>query len=172
MYSGALTTFLILFGFGVSPLPASAAESLFTRIIYVRLPSFTRVSPPRCFGHAVGADPQQVVVEAAEKPSDKPWALFVPFVCPHFPLIAPPEFFDLYPLDTSPFPTGRELASDHPVLAAMRENFNYDGHFRDDAHIRTALAAYYGMVSFQDDNVGRLLAALEVLRGHSGRLHR
>jgi choline-sulfatase len=28
---------------------------------------------------------------------DKPWVLFVSFVCPHFPLIAPPEFYALYP---------------------------------------------------------------------------
>src|SRR3954471_1085032 len=27
---------------------------------------------------------------------DKPWALYVGFVAPHFPLIAPPEFYDLY----------------------------------------------------------------------------
>ncbi|WP_246704556.1 hypothetical protein [Rhizobium sp. P32RR-XVIII] len=35
MYAGALTTFLILFGLGVSPLPGSAAESLSTRVVYV-----------------------------------------------------------------------------------------------------------------------------------------
>jgi hypothetical protein len=35
MYGGALTTFLILFGLGVSPVPGSAAESFQTRIIYV-----------------------------------------------------------------------------------------------------------------------------------------
>lgn len=35
MFAGALTTFLILFGLGVSPLPGSAAESFSTRILYV-----------------------------------------------------------------------------------------------------------------------------------------
>lgn len=35
MYAGALTTFLILFGLGVSPVPGGAAESFTTRIIYV-----------------------------------------------------------------------------------------------------------------------------------------
>ena len=35
MYAGALTTFLILFGLGVSPVPGSAAESFTTRIVYV-----------------------------------------------------------------------------------------------------------------------------------------
>ena len=32
----------------------------------------------------------------AEKPTDKPWMLFVGFVLPHFPLVAPEEFYDLY----------------------------------------------------------------------------
>ena len=27
----------------------------------------------------------------------KPWALYVGFVSPHFPLIAPPQFYDIYP---------------------------------------------------------------------------
>lgn len=35
LYAGALTTFLILFGLGVSPLPGSAAESFSTRLLYV-----------------------------------------------------------------------------------------------------------------------------------------
>ncbi|HEV7719289.1 MAG TPA: sulfatase-like hydrolase/transferase [Arsenicitalea sp.] len=99
--------------------------------------------------------------QAAETPADKPWALFVSFVCPHFPLIAPPEFYDRYPLDSLPFPTGRDIENDHPVIAAMRKNIPFDSHFRDETHIRQALAAYYGMVSFQDDNVGQLLSVLD-----------
>ncbi|MBB4440457.1 MULTISPECIES: DUF2955 domain-containing protein [Rhizobium] len=35
VFAGALTTFLILFGLGVSPLPGSAAESFASRIVYV-----------------------------------------------------------------------------------------------------------------------------------------
>ena len=92
-----------------------------------------------------------------------PWTLFVSFVCPHFPLVAPPEFFDLYPLDDVPMPRlrGPDEFPDHPVLAKLREVQSYEDHFRDEAHIRTAIAAYYGMVSFLDDNVGRVLAALD-----------
>ena len=35
---------------------------------------------------------------------DKPWALFVSLVCPHFPLIARPEWYDLYPENEVPLP--------------------------------------------------------------------
>ncbi|MGH7108561.1 MAG: sulfatase-like hydrolase/transferase, partial [Acetobacteraceae bacterium] len=40
----------------------------------------------------------------AQKPPGKPWVLFVSFVCPHFPLIARPEFYNLYPEDKIPLP--------------------------------------------------------------------
>jgi choline-sulfatase len=101
--------------------------------------------------------------QAAKSPADKPWCLFVSFVCPHFPLVAPPEFFDLYPLDKLPLPPAREPGAfpDHPVLRRLREIQNYEDHFKDEEQVRTAIAAYYGMVSFLDDNIGRVLAALE-----------
>ena len=99
----------------------------------------------------------------AASPSEKPWCLFVSFVCPHFPLVAPPEFFDLYPLDKVPMPTlqSPEDFPDHPVLRELRAVQNYHDHFRDEEHIRTAVAAYHGMVSFLDDNIGKVLAALK-----------
>ncbi len=98
----------------------------------------------------------------AAEPPGKPWCLFVSFVCPHFPLIAPPEFFNLYDLDRLPLPRLRDPLDfpDHPVLRRLREVQNYEDHFRDDHHVRTAIAAYYGMVSFLDDNIGRVLATL------------
>ena len=101
--------------------------------------------------------------EAGKSDDGKPWSLFVSFVCPHFPLVAPQEFFDLYPIDEMPMPTLRDPGDfpDHPVLAKLREVQSYEDHFRDEAHIRTAVAAYYGMVSFLDDNIGRVLAALD-----------
>ncbi|MGA1286742.1 MAG: sulfatase-like hydrolase/transferase [Rubrivivax sp.] len=94
----------------------------------------------------------------------KPWALFVSMVKPHFPLIAPQRFFDMYPPDTLPMPRlyGPEHEPTHPVVKALRQCMNYDDHF-DEAKVRTALAAYYGMVSFLDDNIGQILTALDDL---------
>ncbi len=104
----------------------------------------------------------QWLKDAAAKRPDKPWCLFISFVCPHFPLVAPPEFFNLYDLKTLPLPRLRDPADfpDHPVLRKLREVQNYEDHFRSEDHVRIALAAYYGMVSFLDDNIGRVLKAL------------
>ena len=43
--------------------------------------------------------------EEAHKSADKPWTLFVSLVSPHFPLIAPPEFYALYPTSDVDWPT-------------------------------------------------------------------
>lgn len=93
---------------------------------------------------------------------DKPWCLFVSFVKPHFPLIAPPKFYDMYPTDSIPMPRlyGPGHAPTHPVVAAVRRCMNYDDSFTPEK-VKVALAAYYGMVSFLDDNIGQVLAALE-----------
>ena len=94
---------------------------------------------------------------------DRPWALFVSFVRPHFPLTPPPEFFQLYPPERMPMPRlyGEAARPLHPVVAALRAVMDYDDHFADTAAVRRAIAAYYGLVSFLDDNVGTVLAALE-----------
>src|SRR4029077_11495634 len=59
----------------------------------------------------------------AEATAEKPWALFVSLVCPHFPLIARPEFYDLYPESEVPLPAlrGADREPDHPYIAALRE---------------------------------------------------
>jgi len=100
---------------------------------------------------------------AAARP-DKPWALFVSLVCPHFPLIARPEWYDLYPEDEVPVPAlydPREWP-DHPYVRAIRECQVYQKGFdANPGSLGRALAAYFGMVSYVDHNVGRLVAALE-----------
>ena len=50
---------------------------------------------------------------------------------------------------------------DHPYIAAFRNCQIYDQGFVDDANRRRAIAAYFGLVSFVDHNVGRLVAALD-----------
>lgn len=96
------------------------------------------------------------------KIKNKRWALFVSFVSPHFPLTAPPKFFDLY--------AGRELPAtiaagpnrkpDHPVLREMARFWDYDSYF-DDQSRDLGKRAYFGLCSFLDDNIRHVLEALE-----------
>jgi choline-sulfatase len=99
----------------------------------------------------------------AASPPDKPWALFVSLVCPHFPLIARREWYDLYPEDKVPMPAlyDPEQWPDHPYVRAIRECQIYQkGFAATPGSLQRALAAYFGLVSYVDHNVGRLVAAL------------
>ena len=92
---------------------------------------------------------------------EKPWALFVGFVTPHFPLIAPKEFYDLYPLDEVTLPRQYGLAErpSHPSIDELRRVFDLADEF-DEPTLRKAIAAYYALCSFMDAQVGAVLQAL------------
>lgn len=102
------------------------------------------------------------LAKEAPKHGDKPWVLFVSFVSPHFPLIAPPEFYELYPHDRLPSPRlyARHQRPQHPFFEGLTRAWNYDDYF-DAERVRVAQAGYYGLCSFLDDNIGRVLKALE-----------
>ena len=95
------------------------------------------------------------------KVDDKPWVLFVSFVCPHFPLIAPEEFYDMYPESEVPWPLlyKENQRSQHPYYLAMRKCMNYDDYF-DEEKVRKATSAYFGLCSFLDHNIGKVLETL------------
>lgn len=119
-------------------------------------------SPYTHYDREIATRAQIWMREEAPKYTDKPWVLFVSFVCPHFPLIAPAEFYYQYPLDEMPAPKLYEAARrpQHPYLRDYAASFTYDRHF--DAHkVKKAIAAYYGLCSFVDDNVGKLMRTLE-----------
>jgi choline-sulfatase len=92
----------------------------------------------------------------------KPWALYVSFLHPHLPLTVPQQYFDLYPLDSLPLPVQwrAEEWPRHPALDTKRRLGTLDEPF-DEGTLRNAMAAYYGMVSFLDEQVGLVLRALE-----------
>jgi choline-sulfatase len=91
-----------------------------------------------------------------------PWALYVSFVAPHFPLVAPREFFDLYDANRLPPPLhyAAHERPTHPVVSALARIWNYDDYFTPEKVAR-ARAGYYGLVSFLDHHVGLLLGSLE-----------
>lgn len=98
--------------------------------------------------------------EAADEP--EPWALFVSFVTPHFPLIASERYVNRYPLDSLPLPIQHapEEWPHHPALDAHRTFAALDQPF-DEQTLRNALACYYGMVTFLDEQIGTVLHALD-----------
>jgi len=97
--------------------------------------------------------------EEAPKHTDKPWVLFVGFVLPHFPLIAPPDFYDLYPEVPPPRLYDEAERPDHPVLRELARVQAYDKYF-DAQKVNVARTAYFGMVSYLDHCVGQVMEAL------------
>lgn len=95
---------------------------------------------------------------AEEHRPEKPWTAFVSLVAPHFPLIAPEDFYALY-AESGMMPRKPVPDPEHPWMAALRQCFVYDN-FTDEK-TRVALASYYGLVSFLDANLGRILDTLE-----------
>lgn len=91
----------------------------------------------------------------------EPWVLFVSFVSPHFPLLVPEPYWQRYADRELPMPVAyrREQWSRHPAVVAQRRMQSHDEEFDSDT-IRSALAAYYGLVTFLDDHIGRVLQAL------------
>jgi choline-sulfatase len=114
------------------------------------------------YDREIAARAQIWLREEAAKHTDKPWVMFVSFVCPHFPLTAPPEFYYQYPLDRIVPPKQYDRAERpvHPFLRDYAQSFVYDKYF-DEEKLRKAIAGYYGLCSFLDDNVGQVLRALD-----------
>jgi choline-sulfatase len=88
--------------------------------------------------------------------------LFVGFVMPHLPLIAPAEFYDLYAGQALPPPRlyGQAERPDHPWIRELTKVLPYDKYF-DAERRKKAMTAYHGMVSLLDHHVGMLLDTLE-----------
>ena len=94
---------------------------------------------------------------------DKPWVCFSSFIAPHFPFTVPQEYVDLYDPDdiellNKPLNAKKSIA---PWWDLLTFGYNFDSFFKDDDHRRRALLHYYALCSFADENVGRVLAALE-----------
>lgn len=93
----------------------------------------------------------------------KPWTLLVSLVAPHFPLTVHQRFFDLYRDKKLRMPKGYHFGVDetaHPFVQQYARQSGYNLHFKSEADVHQALCGYYGLVSYLDDNVGKLMQAL------------
>ncbi|MCG3195621.1 MAG: hypothetical protein GHCLOJNM_00087 [bacterium] len=85
-------------------------------------------------------------LEFVEKNREQPFFLYLPYNCPHTPLLLPDEYYNRYKgKDLSP---ARFPATGYPI----GEEYDPD-----------VTAKVYGMVTNIDDNIGRMLAKLDEL---------
>ena len=101
-------------------------------------------------------------IELLKEYRDENMFLAVGFVRPHYPNVAPQQFFDHYPWETMPLPEAVENdLSDIPQagLAKTRNDNNPIGKYPDNQ--RRMWAGYYATVEFMDKQVGRILDELE-----------
>jgi choline-sulfatase len=95
---------------------------------------------------------------------EAPWALFVGLVAPHMPLVVPQPWLDLYPPHVLPVakcqPPGMAR---HPWVERMKQHWDHDAALGTDARRELARRCYFGLVSFMDAQVGRILTALQAL---------
>lgn len=101
--------------------------------------------------------------QRAETRPEKPWVLMVSLVAPHFPLTVPGEFFDIYASRALAMPKAYRFGLNeaaHPYVRQYGEFSGYNRHFHTEKDVRTALAGYYGLISYLDHHVGMLMAAL------------
>ncbi len=89
-----------------------------------------------------------------------PWVLFVIFVTPHYPLMAPEEFFQGYDVDAMPAPKldPNNGYTPHPWLETLMSR--QAGQAASPAQHRMAIAAYLALCTFMDAQVGRVLQTL------------
>ncbi len=93
---------------------------------------------------------------------DQPWCLYVGLVAPHFPLVVPQEFYDLYPNDILP---AVKLHPDeghprHPWVEKQNAFMDSEGLFKDPDERLAAMRSYFGLCTWLDFNVGQILEAL------------
>ena len=99
---------------------------------------------------------------AKHRNDQNPWVLFLSFVCPHPPYISPEEFYQLYSKDQIPLPAQWHIDEwpDHPAIDRFRDFFAYSD-LRNEERLRNFLRAYYGVCTYLDQQIGRVLQTME-----------
>lgn len=141
----------------------------------IRAPYRPRTGGPRMLGEEIGPGESsytqydrsvtkrtiQWLHQAGQ--TNTPFVLYVGLVAPHFPLVVPEEFYNLYPLDTLPepkLPHGSSYTR-HPWVQEYCDFMPSEERFIDQHERRRAFASYYGLCTWLDHNIGQILDAVE-----------
>ena len=91
---------------------------------------------------------------------DRPWALLVGLITPHFPFVVRPPYWDkYYPAHADQPRIPAHFEDMHPHNRRVAEWFSYIG--VDPELTARCRAAYYGLIDYCDVRLGQVLTALE-----------
>lgn len=94
----------------------------------------------------------------------QPFFLAIGFIRPHYPSVAPVQYFDRYPHEEIELPFVPEGHLDEiPPPGISRSNSQHSGIDRFPENQQRMWAAYYATVTFLDDQVGRVLDEIDRL---------
>lgn len=103
-------------------------------------------------------------VRLLQEHGDKPFFIAAGFVRPHYPMVAPQQFFDPYPWQDMVLPPQIEGdLDDIPKRGISNSRSAVNGIDKYPANQKRMWSAYYAAVSFMDEQVGRILDELDRL---------
>ena len=112
-------------------------------------------------------DMDEATIRTAERwleegaPTARPWALWVPLLFPHPPFTVEEPWFSMHDRAAMPDPVPLAGPGKPGFMAAYRDAYGWDALTPD--HVHEIMATYHGMVSRVDDQLGRLLRAVDAI---------
>jgi choline-sulfatase len=114
------------------------------------------------FDEEVAFTAERMIYDHVRGPDERPLCLVVSLTHPHDPFVIPEQWWRLYGSDEIPIPSGDlEGAGLTPHERRLWQICDMGSATLTQHHVRRARQAYYGAVSYFDDQVGRLLRALQ-----------
>ena len=142
----------VFMGGMVDPLDAAVQDFAVAGVLSDRTPAGK---------HVVERVADEAVAFLDAQSAAKPFLCYVSFTAPHDPRVAPGEFHAAYRSDLPPVPAnflarhpfdnGEMTVRDEKLLSTPREELA----------VRGEIADYYAAITFMDQQIGRILAALE-----------
>ena len=105
----------------------------------------------------------QALYDFARADDDRPFMMTVSFTSPHSPFVIGQDYWDLYNHDDIELPAVPPLELDEMDHLSRNLHFCQARHLFTvtDEHRQNARHGYYGMISYVDEKIGRLLDVLE-----------
>lgn len=151
---------------GVGLIWASVRDPL--RIDGRRSPLFDELGPGTSsynrYDLAITRTAVEWLQQAAGAGAGKPWCLNVGFVAPHMPFVVPQKYLDLYPWQDVPVPDKLLPSAGHPRhpwVEMVATHWDHDTALGMGDRRRMAVACYFELVSFLDEQIGVLVETLE-----------